>query len=46
MKLETFLEQRNRKLGVVSFKEGWPIPNAYEEFAEKLYKHYWARSLF
>ena len=46
MKLETFIEQRNRKLGVVSNKEAWAIPNAYEEFAEKLYKHDWALTLY
>jgi hypothetical protein len=45
MKLETFIEQRNRKLGVVSNKEACAIPNAYEEFSEKLYKHDWAVTL-
>ena len=45
MKLQTFAEQRNRKLGVVSNKEAWAIPNAYEEFAIKLGKHDWAVTL-
>ncbi len=45
MKLETFAEHRNRKLGVVSNKEARAIPNAYEEFAITLAKHDWAVTL-
>ena len=45
MKLQTFAELRNRKLGVVSNKEARAIPNAYEEYAEELYKHDWALTL-